>query len=337
MASKKKILEEVSSWLRVYDDYSVDRSWTGPPEVEFLMKPVPPHEDFKDGVATRDVPIDTNTGLAVRIYIPGSENGLPVQDKMPLLLHFHGGGFCISRPDWYMYYHFYSRLVRSARAVCVSVYLRLAPEHRLPAACDDAHAAFLWLRGVARGEISESWLRSYADFGRVFLVGDSTGGNIVHELAARVGVLESEPVKLAGGVAIHPGFLRAEPSKSFLELPESPLLTRDMVNKFMGLALPIGSNKDHRITCPMGAEAPPLAGLKLPPMLVVVAETDLLRDTELEYCEAMKVAGKEVEVMKNPGMGHSFYFNKLAMEADPETQAQAELLIEGIKSFITRR
>ena len=337
MASNNKILEEVSGWLRVYHDNSVDRSWTGPPEVEFLMKPVPSHEDFKDGVATRDVLIDPNTGLYVRIYIPASENGFHVQDKMPLILHFHGGGFCISQADWYMYYHFYAWLVRSVRAVCVSVYLRLAPEHRLPAACDDAYAAFLWLRDVARGEMSESWLNSYADFGRVFFVGDSTGGNIVHDLAARVSGLESEPVRLAGGVAIHPGFLRAEPSKSFLELAESPLLTRDMVNKFMGLALPIGSSKDHPITCPMGAEAPPLAGLKLPPMLVVVAEKDLLRDTELEYCEAMKEAGKEVEVMMNPGMGHSFYFNKLAIEADPETKAQAELLIETIKSFITRQ
>ncbi|CBI32823.3 unnamed protein product, partial [Vitis vinifera] len=278
--SRPQILEEVSGWLRVYHDNSVDRSWTGPPEVEFLMKPVPSHEDFKDGVATRDVLIDPNTA------------------------------------DWYMYYHFYAWLVRSVRAVCVSVYLRLAPEHRLPAACDDAYAAFLWLRDVARGEMSESWLNSYADFGRVFFVGDSTGGNIVHDLAARVTGLESEPVRLAGGVAIHPGFLRAEPSKSFLELADS---------------------KDHPITCPMGAEAPPLAGLKLPPMLVVVAEKDLLRDTELEYCEAMKEAGKEVEVMMNPGMGHSFYFNKLAIEADPETKAQAELLIETIKSFITRQ
>ncbi|KAJ0043128.1 hypothetical protein Pint_18455 [Pistacia integerrima] len=253
--------------------------------------------------------IDSNSGLTVRIYIPEKNSNVLGENKLPLILHFHGGGFCISRPDWYMYYNFYKRLVVSAQAVFVSVYLRLAPEHRLPAACEDAYAAFLWLSSVARG------------------------GNLVHDLAARAGGMNTEPVKIAGGIAIHPGFLRAEPSKSFLELPETPLLTRDMVSKFMSLALPIGATKDHPITCPMGPNAPPLDGLKLPPMLVVVAEMDLLRDSELEYCEAMKKTGKEVEILINNGMGHSFYF---AMDMDPETVVQANKLIEDMANFIIK-
>ncbi|XP_031257478.1 probable carboxylesterase 15 [Pistacia vera] len=332
MASKNNnTVDEVSNWLRVFEDGTVCRSWTGPPEVEILMKSAPPHDQFVDGVATRDMIIDSNSGLTVRIYIPEKNSNVLGENKLPLILHFHGGGFCISRPDWYMYYNFYKRLVVSAQAVFVSVYLRLAPEDRLPAACEDAYAAFLWLSSVARGESSEPWLDNLADFQRSFLIGDSTGGNLVHDLAARAGGMNTEPVKIAGGIAIHPGFLRAEPSKSFLELPETPLLTRDMVSKFMSLALPIGATKDHPITCPMGPNATPLDGLKLPPMLVVVAEMDLLRDSELEYCEAMKKAGKEVEILINNGMGHSFYF---AMDMDPETAVQANKLIEDMANFI---
>ena len=333
-SNKKKIVEEVSSWLRVFDDGSVDRTWTGPPEAEFMMKPVPPHQEFIEGVATRDVTINQNSGLAVRIYIPEKNTNCQDKNKLPLILHFHGGGFCISRADWYMYYHFYAQLVRTVGAICVSVYLPLAPGHRLPAACDEAYVAFLWLAAVARGESSEPWLETYADFGRVFLVGDSTGGNIVHHLAARAGCIDTQPLQLLGGILLHPGFLRAEPSKSFLEIPETPLLTRDMVNKFMTLALPIGSTKDHPITCPMGPLAPPLATLKLPPMLVVVAENDLLRDSEFEYCEAMKAASKDVEVFINHGMGHSFYFDKLAIDMDPEMTAQVDKLVEKITNFI---
>ncbi|TKY53454.1 CXE carboxylesterase [Spatholobus suberectus] len=55
MASVKNIVEEVSSWLRVYDDGTVDRSWTGPPELKFFLNSVPPHREFIDGVATNDV------------------------------------------------------------------------------------------------------------------------------------------------------------------------------------------------------------------------------------------------------------------------------------------
>ncbi|KAF5750316.1 carboxylesterase 15 [Tripterygium wilfordii] len=336
MVSGKKIVEVVPGWLRVFEDGTVDRTWTGPTEAEFMTKPVPPHEDFIDGVAVRDVAIDPNQGFAVRIYIPERNRDIQDQEKLPIILHFHGGGFCISRPDWFMYYNFYTKLVRSAQVVCVSVFLRLAPEYRLPTACKDGFAAFLWLMSVALGECPEPWLDNFADFGRVFLIGDSTGGNIVHHVAARAGAMNTEPVKLAGGIAIHPGFQRAEPSKSFLELPETPLLTRDMISKFMALALPKGCTMDHPIICPMGPDAPSLAGLKLPPMMVVVAEKDLLRDTELEYCEAMKEAGKEVEVLINEGMGHSFYFDKIAVDNDPETADQTTKLIEGIKSFIDR-
>ncbi|KAK4604417.1 hypothetical protein RGQ29_012785 [Quercus rubra] len=338
MASHKKIVEEVSGWLRVFDDGTVDRTWTGPPEAEFLMKPVPPHEEFIEGIATRDVTINPNTGLAVRIYIPekNTDGQINNKNKLPLILHFHGGGFSISQANWYMYYHFYARLVRTTCAVCVSVYLPLAPEHKLPAASDEAYAAFLWLSAVARGDSSESWLETYADFGRVFLIGDSTGGNLVHHVAARAGFIDAQPMQLLGGITLHPGFQRAEPSKSFLEMPETPLLTRDMVNKFMSLALPNGSTKDHPITCPMGPLAPPLATLKLPPMLVVVAENDLLRDSELEYCDAMKEAKKDVEVLINHGMGHSFYFDKVAIDMDPKTATQVDKLFEEIANFINK-
>ncbi|KAI5595980.1 hypothetical protein BDE02_03G176400 [Populus trichocarpa] len=131
----KKLVEEVSGWLRTFDDGSVDRTWTGPPEVTFMAEPVPPHEEFKEGVAVCDVTIDEKSGLRVRIYLPQHEpHYTDNHNKLPIIVHFHGGGFCISQADWYMYYYMYSRLARSASAIVVSVYLRLAPEHRLPAA-----------------------------------------------------------------------------------------------------------------------------------------------------------------------------------------------------------
>ncbi|KAF8398192.1 hypothetical protein HHK36_017118 [Tetracentron sinense] len=332
MVLEKKVIEEVSGWLRLFDDGSVDRTWTGDPGIESMAKPVPSHDQFIDGVSTRDLIINTNSGLAVRIYIP--KRNPDDADKLPLILHFHGGGFCISQPDWYMYYHIYARLVCSARAICVSVYLPLAPEHRLPAACEASYAALLWLRSVARGELPEPWLDVNADFRRVFLIGDSAGGNLVHEVAARAGNEDLEPLGLAGGVTIHPGFVRAERSKSELEKGESEFLTLEMLDKFMGLALPIGSSKDHPITCPMGSAAPPLAGLKLPPFLVVVAEEDLLRDTQMEYWEAMKKEGKEVEVLINPGVSHCFYLNKMGLDKHPHAAAQAHHLIAAITDFI---
>lgn len=339
----KQLVQEVSGWLRVYDDGSVDRTWTGPPEIKFMTDPVPPHDEFIDAVATKDVVVDQTSGLRVRIYLPeqkpkAEEADLDVTEllKLPIILHFHGGGFCISQADWYMYYHIYTKLSRSTNAIVVSVYQRLSPEHRLPAAIDDGYSALLWLLSVARAEQKEPWLLNYADFNRVFLIGDSSGGNIVHHVAARAGSTDMSPLKLAGGIPIHPGFVRAKRSKSELEQPQSPMLTLDMVDKFLGLALPVGSTKDHPITCPMGFGAPPLDGLKLPPFLLCIAEKDMIIDTEMEYYEAMKNANKDVELLFNKGMAHSFYLNKIAVDMDPETAAETERLIAGIKGFVEK-
>ncbi|XP_004307205.1 PREDICTED: probable carboxylesterase 15 [Fragaria vesca subsp. vesca] len=343
--NKNQLVQEVSGWLRVYDDGSVDRTWTGPPEVKFMVEPVPPHDKFIDGVATKDVLVDQTSGLRVRIYLPEQQQEPEEDDdnkvsseqqKLPIILHFHGGGFCVSQADWYMYYHIYTKLSRSANAIVVSVYQRLSPEHRLPAAIDDGFSALLWLRSVALAEQKEPWLLTYADFNRVFLIGDSSGGNIVHHVAARAGSEDLSPLRLAGGIPIHPGFVRSERSKSELEQPQSPFLTRDMVDKFLGLALPEGSTKDHPITCPMGSGAPALEGLKLPPFLLCIAEKDLIIDTEMEYYEAMKKAKQDVEILMNKGMMHSFYLNKIAVDMDPETAAETERLIEGIKGFMDK-
>ncbi|KAM2422078.1 hypothetical protein ACFXTH_028330 [Malus domestica] len=57
-------------------------------------------------------------------------------------------------------------------------------------------------------------------------------------------------------------------------------------------------------------------------------------DTEMEYFEAMKKADKDVELLINEGVSHSFYLNKIAVDTDPDTAAETERLIAGIKQFI---
>lgn len=72
MVHEKKIVEEVSGWLRFYDDGSVDWTWNGPPEVSFMAKPVMPHDTFADGVAVKD--IDMESRVRVCIYLKEKKN-----------------------------------------------------------------------------------------------------------------------------------------------------------------------------------------------------------------------------------------------------------------------
>uniref|UniRef100_A0A0E0F985 NAC domain-containing protein n=1 Tax=Oryza meridionalis TaxID=40149 RepID=A0A0E0F985_9ORYZ len=174
----------------------------------------------------------------------------------------------------------------------VPVVLPLAPEHRLPAAIDTGHAALLWLRDVACGASDTivhpavERLRGAADFSRVFLIGDSAGGVLVHNVAARAGEAGAEaldPIRIAGGVLLHPGFILPEKSPSELENPPTPL--------------PVGTtSRDHPYTSPAAAVTA-AEGAQLPPMLVMVAEEDMLLDAQVEYGEAMARAGKAVETV----------------------------------------
>uniref|UniRef100_A0A0D6QV85 Alpha/beta hydrolase fold-3 domain-containing protein n=1 Tax=Araucaria cunninghamii TaxID=56994 RepID=A0A0D6QV85_ARACU len=338
MLGEREVVEEVSGWLKIFSDGSVDRTWTGPEQVKALLMAVPASGDnFVDGVATRDEVVEAETGVGVRIYLP--ETAMTTDRKLGVVVHFHGGGFCVSHADMQMYYHFYSRLVRASNVICVSANFRLAPEHRLPSACDDCFGVVSWLGTVARGERDDAWLGRYADFSRCVLMGDSSGGNLVHQMALRSRACEEElrPLCVRGGVAFHPGFVRSERSRSEAEIPsESAFLTLEMVDKFLYLSLPVGSTKDHPITNPMGPLAPSLEKLSFPRMMVAIADRDLIRDTELEYCEAMKRAGHDVEVFVSENVGHSFYMNEIAIQFDPHVARETTKLLEATDRFINR-
>ncbi|KAL3623270.1 hypothetical protein CASFOL_032086 [Castilleja foliolosa] len=322
MVDKKKVVDEVGGWLKLYDDGSVDRTWTGPPELKFMFEPVPPHHHFIDGVATIDTTTAAN-GPKLRIYLPEKQEN--DTDKLPILLHFHGGAFSITQPSWCMYYAHYTRLARVARVIVVSVYLRLGPEHRLPAACDDGYAGLLWLQSPS------PWLRQ-ADFERVFLIGDSSGGNIAHQVAARG---RHEDMKIRGVILNNPGFCRTRRSKSELEQPDNPLLSLEMVDKLLKLGMAVGATKDDPVTCPMGERAPPLEELRLPPYLLCVSEQDLFKDTQMEFYEGiLRRANKEVELYVSQGVGHCFYLNKIDVDNDTVTADQTEKIIKRITQFI---
>ena len=96
-------------------------------------------EVVEDGVTAEDLAIDGAEGeLPGRIYRP---MGL-LSRLNPVVLYFHGGGFVTGSLDT----HDASArsLARRTGAIVIAVDYRLAPEHKFPAAHDDAWAAWQW-------------------------------------------------------------------------------------------------------------------------------------------------------------------------------------------------
>ncbi|KAK1693694.1 hypothetical protein QYE76_010391 [Lolium multiflorum] len=128
--------------------------------------------------------------------------------KLPILVYYHGGGFCLGsafNPTFHAYFNNFAAL---ANMLVVSVEYRLAPEHPVPAAYADSWDALAWAVSHVAGAGDEPWLADHADFSRLYLGGESAGANIAHHVAMRAGA-EGLPhgAKIHGLVMIHPYFL----------------------------------------------------------------------------------------------------------------------------------
>ncbi|KAL6647872.1 hypothetical protein ACP70R_015309 [Stipagrostis hirtigluma subsp. patula] len=297
------VVEDCRGVLRLLSDGTVVRS--AQPLAGVADVPADPSVEWKDAV------YDAALGLRLRMYKPTA--AAAASKKLPVVVYFHGGGFCIGTYSWPTFHAACSRLAAGLGAVVISADYRLAPEHRLPAAIDDAAAVLLWLRGQAAGAAepigADPWLTERADFSRVFVSGESAGGVLAHHMNVRFSGAPAalHPVRLRGFVLLMPFFAGAEPTPSELSCPDDAFLNRDMSGRYVRLSLPAGATADHPFLNPFSPAAPRLDLAAVGPTLVVVAGDDILRDRNMEFARRMAETGKPVEAVELPGQGHAFF------------------------------
>nr|CAD1841623.1 unnamed protein product [Ananas comosus var. bracteatus] len=169
-SSPPHVVEDCRGVVQLLSDGTVRRS----PDPIF-----PVDSDRDDGsVEWKDVLFDPTHSLFLRLYRPRPSHELSGYDneKLPVLVYFHGGGFCIGSRTWPNFHAGCLRLAAELGVFVVSADYRLAPEHRLPAAIEDGATALLWLKAQAEaGAGADPWLAESADFSRVFVSGDSAG------------------------------------------------------------------------------------------------------------------------------------------------------------------
>jgi acetyl esterase len=224
-------------------------------------------------------------GLPVRVY--ASEGG----GIRPALVYFHGGGWVFGNLETHD--AVCRALAKESGAVVISVDYRLSPEHKYPAAVDDAQAATLWVAAHAES--------LGIDARRIAVGGDSAGGNLATVVAMRC--RDSGGPALAAQVLLYPVTdLSSLDTASYRELGEGYFLSGAAMDWFSGHYLASADHKRLPEVSPL--LAPDVSGL--PPALVVTAEFDPLRDEGEAYAERLKKAGVPVTVSRYPGMIHGF-------------------------------
>src|SRR5262249_3164273 len=127
--------------------------------------PVPP----EIGVV-RNLVTEGRAAVPLRVYRPA---GVAATTLLPGLVYFHGGGWVICDRDTHDV--LCRQLTAEAGITVASVDYRLAPEHKSPAAVDDAWEATRWASASAD--------RLGIDAGRLAVGGDSAGGNLAAVVA----------------------------------------------------------------------------------------------------------------------------------------------------------
>jgi acetyl esterase len=285
--------------------------------------PIATRRQNREATASLDEP-GVHAAHIEAVAIPGPAGTIPARHYSPaeagapLLVFFHGGGFVFGDLETH---DAACRLIcRDAGVHVLAVDYRLAPEHKAPAASDDAYAAYLWALEHA-AELG-------ADPDRVAVGGDSAGGC----LAALVTIAARDagiPLPALQWLIYPVTDLRGGTTSRTL-FADGFLLTKRNMDWFEG-AYVEGSGID--VTDPRVSPllADDLTGLS--PALVITAGFDPLRDEGEQYAEKLRAAGVTVDARRMGPMTHAFLnLNALGGQV---SQCNAEM-ISALRAHLAR-
>ncbi len=225
--------------------------------------------------------------LPYRLYSPANETS----EVLPGFVFFHGGGMVAGSIDTHN--RISAALAQTTGCRLVSVDYRLAPEHKFPAAVEDAIAAAGWVSGQASS--------LGIDAAKLVVGGDSAGATLAAVVCQES--LRSAGPAISAQCLICPVLDFEETSPSREAFAENHLLDRVALEADLADYLREDADlADPRIS-PLRATK--FAGL--PTAIIHTAEFDPMRDEGNAYAAKLVAAGVAVEHTCHDGMIHNFH------------------------------
>lgn len=256
-------------------------------------------------------------------------NGVPCQwitaegaSDDRVVLYLHGGGFQVG--SLYSHHELMAKISAASKARVLGVEYRLAPEHRYPAALQDALGVYHWLK--AQNIKPE----------QIAIVGDSAGGGL--GLALLLALQQSGQEHAAAaywGLSPWTDLTASGPSYE-TRAGLDPIHQRAMVQAMAKAYLGRDGDASDPMASPLFAQPGQLA--KLPPMLFQVGEREtIVSDSEL-FVEKASMAGAQAKLQIWPNMIHVFQqFPDLLNEAVQALAEGGEFLATHFDLNTTRR
>jgi len=259
-------------------------------------------------VADTSMPREDGRAVPVRIYRP---KGLA--ERAPCVVYLHGGGFMKGSPassdstGW--------GLAIGAKAVCVSVDYRLAPENKHPDLLHDCYGvvAHIAANAAALG----------IDASRIAVAGDSAGGCLA--AAACLMARDRGGPRIAAQVLVYPCLTDDLSAPSFSYNAEPPGLTTASMRQYWQWYLTDLPSQDPYATPLLADDLS-----NLPPAFVVTAEYDPLYNDGFDFAQKLKAAGVPVTYRSAARFIHGFL--RVAMDG---SKARAEFA--AMTAFLRQR
>lgn len=257
------------------------------------------------GVRSRDITIDGAAGWNLaRVFTPTTST-VPGREAepLPLILYFHGGGFVIADLDTYDAAP--RAIAAQTGAIVLSAHYRQAPEHKFPAAHDDAIAAWRWTLANAA--------RLGADPSRLAVMGESAGAN----LAANVTIYARDhglQMPVSQGL-VYPITDTNTHTLSYEENRQAQPLNKPMMLWFVEQSLADPADKADKRLKLVEQDL-----RNLPPTFLITAGIDPLRSDGEKFGKALKDAGNWVESRNYAGVTHEFFGMGAVVQAAREAQ-----------------
>lgn len=263
----------VASFLKLigYEDLSIEQLQKIPIEqIRAVGPPVIPYPaaDVKRIKITAD-------SIPVLIFNPSHANNLPI------LINYHGGGFFI--PLVKSLEHSLWQEATTYEAIVFAIDYRVAPENKFPAAVNDSYNAFKW--------IAEHGNEFGGDTGRIALVGNSAGANlvaVVTQKAKKDGIGNKIKLQVLNGLPADLSPQNMETAVSYQENAKGYWQTKAACYFAVEMYAP-GQYKNPEVS-PILTED--FTGL--PPAVIINAEFDPLRDDGILYAAKLRRFGVKV-------------------------------------------
>lgn len=243
--------------------------------------------DYSDIEESEKVITQDDQAITIHIVKPKG-----VKDKLPAFMFFHGGGWVLG--DYPTHKRLVRDLVVKSGAVAIFPDYTPTPDAQFPVAINQAYAATKW--------VSENGDTIGVDGTKLAVAGNSVGGNM-STVVALMSKDKNGP-KIAFQLLLWPLVDSDMSRPSYTKYAEGRFLTTATMEWMWDMYIPNPKDRKHRYVSPINATEEELKGL--PPVLIQIAENDILHDEAVAYGRKLDQAGVPTTVTVYKGFIHDF-------------------------------